>query len=511
MLDVNFQIKTQRSFLNSLKWAYTANWGERAFSALFMFILAALLGPRDFGLLSIALIYILFLQMFLDQGLATALIQRKDLEQEHLDAVFWMDLGLSLVLVMVSVVFGRWWARLNHAPEAGLIISVISVSIVFEALSVVQTALLRRQMDFKSLSIRTNASVLLSGAVGIGMALAGFRVWSLVAQQVVRDLTALILLWKLSPWRPRFVFSWKHLKDLLGFSIPNFTAQLANFTDVQASSILLGLLFGPVALGLYRLADRFANCVVVMATSSIQAVSLPEFSRLQDDAAGLRSSALSCIRLSSAITLPALAGLAAVSDPLMAMIGPQWTSASNVLKILCLMSMSITFAFFTGPLMQALAKTREIAILEWSRTAVGVLLLVVAGFVVRGHSVNWQIMAIALARFVNGVFIVTPVFVYILMRLCGISFRDLAATVVPSLVSSASVVGAVALVHHLGLRANHRPMISLVLEVAVGSIVGLAVLLQLDTQLRRSLVTMLYRTKSRLVRPTQNHAVEAAK
>jgi polysaccharide transporter, PST family len=497
---VNLKIKPQRSFLNSLKWAYTANWGERAFSALFMFILAALLGPRDFGLISIALIYVLFLQMFLDQGLATALIQRKDLEQEHLDAVFWMDLGLSLVLLLVSVVFGRWWAKLNHAPEAAMIISVISISIVVEALSVVQTALLRRQMDFRSLSIRTNASVLLSGVVGIGMALAGFRVWALVAQQLVRDLTALVLLWKLSSWRPRFEFSWKHLKDLLDFSIPNFMAQLANFTDVQASSILLGLLFGPIALGLYRLADRFANCVVVMATSSIQAVSLPEFSRLQDDPAELKKSALSCIRLSSAITLPALAGLAAISGPLMALVGEQWAPASNVLKILCFMSMSIIFAFFTGPLMQALARTREVAILEWSRTAVGVLLLVVAGYLVRGHSVNWQIMAIALARFANGVFIVTPVFLYILTRLCGISFRELMPSVVPSFVSSASVVGIVTLVHYFVIPVNGRPIISLALEVVAGSIVGLAVLLHLDVSLRGSLTTMLQRTlKVRLV------------
>jgi O-antigen/teichoic acid export membrane protein len=487
-------MKPQRSFLNSLKWAYTANWGERAFSALFVFILASLLGPRDFGLISIALIYISFLQMFLDQGLATALIQRKDLEQEHLDAVFWMDLGLSLVLLLVSIVFGRWWAKLNHAPEAALIISVISVSIVIEALSVVQTALLRRQMDFKSLSIRTNASVLLSGVVGIGMALAGFRVWALVAQQITRDLTALILLWKLSSWRPRLEFSLKHLKDLLGFSIPNFMAQLANFTDVQGSSILLGLLFGPIALGLYRLADRFANCVVVMATSSIQAVSLPEFSRLQDNPAELRKSALSCIRLSSAVTLPALAGLGVVSGPLMATVGAQWAPASNVLKVLCVLSMSLIFAFFTGPLMQALGRTREVAILEWSRTAVGVLLLVLAGLLVRGHSVNVQIMGIALARFANGVFVVAPVFLYILARLCGISFRDLLSSVAPSLLSSASVVGAVTLVRYFMLPANSGSLIVLMLEVGVGAIVGLAVLLHFDKPLREFCATLFCRT-----------------
>ena len=119
------QMKERPSFLNSIKWAYTGNWGERAFSALFMFILAAMLGPRDFGVISIALTQVLFLQMFLDQGLAAALIQRKDLKQEHLDAVFWMDLALSLVLLLLIIVFCRWWARLNVDPEASPVIAAI--------------------------------------------------------------------------------------------------------------------------------------------------------------------------------------------------------------------------------------------------------------------------------------------------------------------------------------------------------------------------------------------------
>lgn len=481
---------TQRSFLNSVKWAYTANWGERAFSALFMFILAAMLGPRDFGVISIALTQILFLQMFLDQGLASALIQRKDLKQEHLDAVFWMDLALSLILVLLSIIFSPWWTRLNHAPEAAPVVSAISVSIVIEALSMVQTSLLRRHMDFKSLSIRTNISVLVSGVIGIGMAVAGFRVWALVGQQVVRDLTALILLWKLSPWRPRLEFSWKHLRELLGFSIPNFTAQLANFADGQTSSVLLGVLFGPIALGLYRLAERFVGCVLVMATSSIQAVSLPEFSRLQDKPEELRRSALSCIRLSASVTLPALAGLAAISGPLLATMGTQWMPALGVLRILCAAGMAIIFAYFTGPLMQALARTHQLAMLEWGRTAVGGLLLAVAGFMVRGAPANWQIMAVALSRLVTAALIISPVYLYILMRLCKTSFQELMAAAGPAISASLSVVGAVSLLAYSSLLASDRPLFLLALEIAVGSTVGLLVLVGLDTQFRISLIMM---------------------
>jgi O-antigen/teichoic acid export membrane protein len=487
----------QKSFLHSVKWAYTANWGERAFSALFTFILAAVLGPREFGVVSIALIYITFLQMFLDQGLVAALIQRPNLEQEHMDAVFWMDLILSFVLVGISILLSRWFGAINHAPQVALVISVLSACIPIEAMTIVQKSLLSREMDFKSLSIRTNGSVLISGVVGIGMAYTGFGVWALVGQQLTRDLSALVLLWKLSPWRPRLEFSWKHLKELMGFSISTFIAQLANFADAQIGSILLGVLFGPVAVGLYRLADKFMNSVVVMATSSIQAVSLPEFSRHQNDPVELRKSALSCIRLSSAVTLPALAGLAAVSGPLMATIGPQWAPASNVLKVLCGVGMFVMFAYFTGPLMQALSRPHELAVLEWVRTGVGIAFLVAACLLLRGSSLNWQIMGVAVARFASVALIVAPAFLYILMRLCGISFRDLAGSVAPAAIASGSLVTVVALFHGLRWLPQSRPLNVLAEEIVLGGIVGSAVLLSLDHELRGAIVSLLKKAMRR--------------
>jgi teichuronic acid exporter len=492
-------MKTERSFLNSIKWAYTANWGERAFSAVFMFILAALVGPRDFGVISIALTYILFLQMFLDQGLAAAIIQRKDLEPDHLDAVFWMDLGLSLILVLLSILFSHWWAKVNRAPEAASIISAISVCIVIEALSVVQTSILRRNMDFKSLSIRTNASVVLSGIVGVTMALAGFRVWALVGQQIARDLIALVLLWRLSPWRPRFEFSWRHLRELMGFSIPNFTARLANFADGQASSILLGLFFGPLALGLYRIAERFVNCVVVMATSSIQAVSLPEFSRLQGNPRQLRESALSCVHLSASLTLPALAGLAAVSTSLMGSMGGQWGPASDVLKVLSATGMCIIFAYFTGPLLQATGRTHQLAILEWTRTAIGVLAIAGVGIAVRHSSVRSQILGIGFARLVPSALIITPVFLYILMRLAGISFGSLISSISPALAAASSVAGTVAIVRLLHVLSSTKPIVGLLVESSIGGIVGAATLLTLDPQLRLAVARTIMRNRPRLV------------
>jgi O-antigen/teichoic acid export membrane protein len=480
----------QKSFLNSVKWAYTANWGERVFSALFTFVLAAVLGPRDFGVVGIAMVYITFLQLFLDQGFMAALIQKKELEAEHLDAVFWMDLVLSLFLVGTSILLSGWWAARNHAPDVARLISVLSLCIPIHGLAAVQGAILSKNMDFKALSIRANIAVLLSGVVGLGMAAMGFRVWALVGQQIVRDLAALILLWKLSPWRPGLKFSWKHLKELMGFSVSNFAAQLAIFADTQSSSIFLGLLFGPVAVGLYRLADRLVNSVVAMATSSIQSVSLPEFARFQDQPEELRRSALVCIRLSSTVTLPALSGMAAVSWALMAALGSKWIPVSDALKVLCLMGMSIVFASFTGPMLQALAKTQQLALLEWARMVVGTIFIIAAGLLVRNSSETWQLMGIALARFATITCIVAPIFLYILMRLSRISFRDVMLAIAPSAASSLAVVAAVSLFKLSGWLAFARPLSLLVAEIFVGGTVGVTVLLVLDTQLRGIVVSL---------------------
>lgn len=494
---------TRRTFQNALKWAYFGSWGDKGFSALFAIVFAGILGPRDFGIVSIALIYISFLQMFLDQGLATALIQRKNLEQEHMDAVFWVNLGLSLVLVLFSIVFSRWWAVRNHAPEVAALIPVLSLCIPIEGLSIVQSTLLIRGMDFKSLTIRLYASTFVSGLIGIGMAVAGFRMWALVGQQIARDISALILLWKLSHWRPRFEFSFRHLRELLGFSMPNFLAKIGIFADGQAGSILLGLFFGPVAVGLYRVAERVMNSVVTMAMASIQSVALPEFSRLQDHPDELRKSVASCVRMSSTVTLPALAGLAVVSTPLMAVVGSNWIPASGALKILCLLGMFVVFAFFTSPLLQALGKSGHVAVLEWSRTLLGIVALVAAGLLVRHQSVTSQIEGIAWARFSTGAILVAPVFLYILLKLSGITVRVLISSIAPSATASVCIVLTVLMVSSSTWLASTNPITQLAIEIPSGGLVGLAVLLILDTHLRLSLKGFFGRSLGRQFAPKE--------
>ncbi len=477
----------QASFAQAVKWSFTANWGERAFSTLFTFLLASLLGPGAFGVASIAMVYVAFLGMFLDQGLTTALIHPRDVEPDHFDAVFWTNLVLSFGLAGITVALSSWWAKANHLPQLAAVIAVLSIATPLEGLACVHRAILQRNMDFRGLSLRANASVIVGGAVGLAMAFRGFGVWALVFQTLSRDFTAMLLLWTLSHWRPRLRFSFRHLKDLLGFSTGHFTAQLATFADTQAAGILMGLFFGPVAVGLYRLAAKFQGTVQAAATSSVQAVSLPEFSRLQHRPAELRQSVLSCIWLSCVITVPALAGLGAVSSPLISLIGPAWAPAAGVLQILCLAGIALTFVFFTGPLLQALGRPGSMAMLEWARAALGAVVLSITGVLLRHSSVNRQVMGIALSTLITTAVIVAPVYLFVLARFADLSFKEIRLLVAPSLVAAGAIVVAEMAISAIRLLSKQEPFVVLGVDVVLGAIVGAGILVFLDSRLNNAL------------------------
>ena len=180
-------VRPRRTLAYALKWAVVMNSGRRVMSTVFTFLLAALLGPHDFGVVAVALVFVAFVRMLLEQGFMTAIIQREDLDDAHLDSAFWLNLAWCLVLAVGCAFVAGWWADVNDMPQLGPVIQVLSLMIVIDGLQIVQQAVMERQLDFKRLAIRTNISVLLGGAVGIPLALAGAGVWALVGQQLTME------------------------------------------------------------------------------------------------------------------------------------------------------------------------------------------------------------------------------------------------------------------------------------------------------------------------------------
>lgn len=386
------------TFRNALGWSYVMNGGQYLITTVITLVLAALLGPTVYGTVAMALVYVLFIEMLLQQGMVPAIVQRPDLRPAHLDTAFWMLIGASVALTGTSILAADWWAAVNRTPELASVIRWLSLLIPLKALILVHDALLRRAMRFRSLAVRSNVAALVSGGVGLVLALTGFGVWALVAQQVSKSVVELIVLWWASDWRPRVRFSPAAARDLLGYTAGASLASIGVFVNNRADALLIGLFLGPTAVGLYRFAARFVDMVIDITVRSLQAVSLPELARLQHDRAQFNDRAISIVRLSAVLALPLLGVLAGASDALIDLVGPEWSAASNPLKLLCVVGAVKVIGLVTGPLLQALGKVQVLALVAWGSAALSAASFTIAGVLLADASTSDQVLGMAASR-----------------------------------------------------------------------------------------------------------------
>lgn len=237
---------------SAMGWAYAMDISSRVLGTAVTFILAALLGPEEFGLVALALVYVMFIDMLQRQGLSSAIVQRRSLDDDHLHSAFWMIATVSVTLTVGSVLLSGWWAGVNNTAQLQPVIIWLSALLPVNGLIVVQEAILRRQMRFRPLAVRNTIASLVGGLLGIAAAFAGLGVWALVVQQLSMATTKLGVLWFVTDWRPRLRFSRRHLKDLLSFSTGSFLTSLGVFVNSRTDAMLVGIFFGPAPIGLYR-------------------------------------------------------------------------------------------------------------------------------------------------------------------------------------------------------------------------------------------------------------------
>ncbi|MGH3113624.1 MAG: oligosaccharide flippase family protein, partial [Gaiellaceae bacterium] len=417
----------RRTFFGSLKWAFAMNVGQRTLGALFTFILAAILGPYDFGVVAMALVYISLTHVFLEQGFSTALIQRENLEPDHLQAAFWINLASCVFLAGLTVALSGWWADVNGAPELQEVLSVLSLLLVIEGLIIVQDALLKRNAEFKKLAVMTNVAALVGGVLGIALALAGGGVWALVVQQLSMDATALVLFWIVSSWRPALRFSRRHARDLIGFSSHVLLANFGGFVNRRADALLVGVFFGPVVVGIYRLADRFVDLVLEIGMRPVGLVALPLFSRLQRDRDSLRSAVDSCMRVTLVAAVPSLLVLAACSEFLLAVMGPEWSAGADAVKLLALAGIGKAIISFTGPLLFAVGRPAFRAVMLWLLGAASAGAVVAVASLLESASEERQIFGVALSRALLFLVVFVPINLVVIEWLTDFRMRAFAA------------------------------------------------------------------------------------
>lgn len=425
----------RRQAARGVFWTAAGNWGYQLATLIVFSILANLLTPEAFGLVALASVFIAAMKLIEEQGMADALVQREELEPEHLDTAFWISVGLSVALAVVLTVGSGLLAALVNEPDVAPILAWLSVSLILSGFSSVQRAILTRELRFASLTLRTLSSVIVGGVVGVAAAFAGYGVWALVAQLITLELVGVIALWTASDWRPSFRFSRSHFRELFSFGSSVLGFKLLRFADRRVDNLMVGSLISATALGFYVVAYRLLNLIINITTSVIGSVAFPVFSRIQGDPEQVRKAYYKAVRQISVISFPAFIGIMVVAPEVTRLVfGGQWDASVPVMQVLAIAGLAQSVLFVNGVVLKSLGRP------GWRLVIMAVsVALLVAAFAV---AVQWGIVAVAWAL-VAVTYGMAPVWLAATNRLVGLTPRRYLEQVGPPLIASLMMAGLV--------------------------------------------------------------------
>ena len=435
--------------------------GGRQLSGFLIFmVLARLLDPQAFGLVAWAGVFVGFLQIFVNAGLAQALVQREEVEPEHLDTAFWANLAISVGFLALVVAAAGPVASMLGEPELAPVQRWLALSLVFSALSAVPIAILRRRLEFKLLAVRVLIGNLAGGVIGIAFAFAGQGLWSLVAQQLTAGAVATAVLWSTTEWRPRLRVSRRHLDDLLGFGASIAGGGLMRFVSHHFDQFLIGAVLGTEALGIYVIGMRSIRFVIEFTSKTLSSVALPVLSKFQSDLPRMRRAIFTTSRANALISVPAFVGLAAIaSDFVPAVFGAKWLASVPVMQVLSAYAVLLSIRVLAGPVVNAMGKPSWTLAFSGIEAVLGVGLIAVA--------TPWGIEAVAVAVSLLAA-IILPFPLVGTRRLVHIDvIRILSPYLVPSLASAA--MAAVVLAVQAWL-AGANVWLRMTVEVAAGGV-----------------------------------------
>ena len=421
-----------------LVWSVIQSFGTQVFSFILFLVLARLLTPENFGLIALANIFIAFMQVFLEQG--KVLIQREDLQPEHLDAAFWSQVGSGILLTTILFSSAGLIAGFFEQPKLTLVLRCLSLLVIIDSLSQVHNALLNREFAFKIIALRSLLATVIGGIVGITMAYAGYGVWSLVALNLTSAVISLIVIWTAVDWQPKLRFSQKHFQDLFSFGVYVLAFKFIQFFDKRSDNLLIGYFLGDAALGYYAIAYRILEVMTQLLVNTINKVALPTFSRLQTKPKQLRQLFYQTTHFTSLIAFPTYLGVVVFAPELIVFLfGEQWIPSTVAMQILAFEGIVLSISLFHKSVFMSMGKP------SWNVKVI--LLNATANLVACLVAVRYGITAVAIAYVISS-YLIFPVSQWAVNKLIGIKLVTYLRQFVTPLVSSAIMVGVILVIKY---------------------------------------------------------------
>lgn len=332
MAEQNLKDKTVRGVI----WSSVERFSVQGIQFLVMLVIARILAPRDYGLIGMLAIFLAVSQALIDSGFSQALIRKQDRTESDNSTVFFFNIVVSSLLYVILFLLAPWVSDFYNEPQLTLLMRVLCLVIIINSFAVVQRASLTASINFKVQAKASLIAAIISGGLGVYLAISGYGVWTLVCQQVLSALINVILLWWYSKWRPRLLYSWRSFRELFSFGSKILAVGLIDTIYNNMYQIVIGKVFSAASLGYYSRAQHFAEMPSSNVTGILQRVTYPVLCTMQDDDDKLRANYRKLLRVSAFVIFPMMCLLASVAHPLTCLlIGEKWDFAATLLVPLC--------------------------------------------------------------------------------------------------------------------------------------------------------------------------------
>lgn len=324
-------------------WKMMERFGVQGIQFVLQIILARLLSPEYYGVLSLMIVFTALANVFIQSGFNTALIQNKDVTEEDYSSVLWVSLTIAIILYALIYIFAPTIAVFYDMPDVVTPLRVLALTLFPGALNSIQLAKVSRELDFKQIFYGNVFGMLVAGIVGIVLAYMGAGLWALVAQNLLNITAACIVMLFTVKWYPRLVCNLRRVGELFRYGWKLLTASLLDTLETNVYSLIIGKKYDSSTLAYYNRGDQFPGFLINAINSTMQSVLLPAMSENQDKKEEVKLMAKNAILISSYIIFPMMAGLACVGTPLIRLLlTDKWLPAAPYMQISC-----FCYAFYT--------------------------------------------------------------------------------------------------------------------------------------------------------------------
>lgn len=450
------------SIISNVIWKFAERILAQVVSLVVSIVLARLLLPDDYGVVSMVTVFITVANVFVINGIPNALIQKKDADEIDFSSCFYFNLGVSILIYMILFFCAPFIAQFYKSSILCPIVRVMGVRVIVASINSVQHSYVSRNMLFKKYFWSTLFGTLLSGLVGIGMAYRGYGAWALVAQYMTNTSVDTIVLFLTVNWRPTFQFSLSRVWYLFRYGWKILFEGVSNTLVGQLQNLIIGKVYTSADLAYYTKGQQFPALIVTNITSSIGAVLFPAMSYEQDNKEHVLLMLRKSVRLSSYVVYPMLTGLAVIATPFVSVVlTDKWLETVPYLQIFCLLNAP---AVGMIPRHQALNGTGRSDVFMNEHIIARIITVIVLLFTYR-----ISILAIVLGSIVSTVILII-IIAFTSKKYNGYLYRDQVMDIVPTLLGCVIMGVPVYFVPYLGLSM----MTTLVVQIMLGILLYVA-------------------------------------